>query len=228
VSVLYLFDIDGTLLRADGAGSRAFDRALAACFGLVDASTGVRFGGKTDHAILDEILVLRRGNGANDVERAAFITTYLPALDAELAASDRVRILPGVVAALDHLAARSDVVLGIATGNVADGARAKLRRVGLDGRFALGGYGSDAVAGAALVQIGIDRGRAAGATREVVVVGDTIHDIAAARACGAIAVAVATGADPADALGEADVVMTSLAELPRWHDARFGSSGTEL
>lgn len=222
MAVLYLFDIDGTLLRADGAGARAFDRAIEACFAIEDASRGVRFGGKTDHAILDEILVLRRGEPATAAERERFVATYLPLLDDELARSPGFRVLPGVVDALDHLAGRGGVVLGIATGNVAAGARSKLRRAGLDGRFALGGYGCDAVVRAELVAAAITRGRAAGAERDVVVIGDTIHDIAAARACAAIAVAVATGSDPKDALGHADVVWDSLDELPAWHDARFG------
>ena len=43
MSLLYVFDIDGTLLRADGAGSRAFERALVAQFGLANGSTNVRF-----------------------------------------------------------------------------------------------------------------------------------------------------------------------------------------
>jgi phosphoglycolate phosphatase-like HAD superfamily hydrolase len=221
VAVLYLFDIDGTLLRADGAGLRAFDRALAICFQLEDASRGVRFGGKTVHAILDEFLILRRGTPATAEERDRFIATYLPQLDVELADSAGFRVLPGVVAALDYLASRDDVVIGIATGNVAGGADAKLRRAGLTGRFALGGYGCDSPKRAELVGRAIERGRAAGAQREVVVVGDTIHDIAAARACSAVAVAVATGADPKAALGDADVVWDSLDELPAWHEARF-------
>jgi phosphoglycolate phosphatase-like HAD superfamily hydrolase len=56
---------------------------------------------------------------------------------------------------------------------------------------------------------------------EVIVVGDTIHDIAAARACNATVVAVATGSDPADKLAHADAVLASLAELPAWHAKRF-------
>ena len=50
------------------------------------------------------------------------------------------------------------------------------------------------------------------------------HDIAAARACGAVACAVATGSEPAEALAEADVVFASLAELPAWHAARYGAA----
>ena len=221
MAILYLFDIDGTLLRADGAGARAFETVLASMFGITDGWRGVRFGGKTDPQILDEILILCRGAPATADERARFMAAYLPRLEAELADSPGFRVLPGVIAALDWLAGRADVVLGIATGNIAEGARAKLTRAGLAERFRVGGYGSDASDRAELVSHAIARGRAAGAQREVVVVGDTIHDIAAARACGAVAAAVATGADERDALVEADVVWDALDELPAWHTRRF-------
>lgn len=56
---------------------------------------------------------------------------------------------------------------------------------------------------------------------EVVVVGDTIHDIAAARACGATVCAVTTGSDPREALLSADAVFDSMEELMPWHQARF-------
>ncbi len=58
--------------------------------------------------------------------------------------------------------------------------------------------------------------------REVIVVGDTIHDISAARACGATVCAVATGTDAAHELAHADVVFASMTELPAWHETRFG------
>ena len=221
--ILYLFDIDGTLLRADGAGSRAFDRASEIEFGLPDASRGIRFGGKTDYAILDEILVARRGDVATAQERERFIARYLPYLDEELHNSPTFRVLPGAFESLDYLATRDDVVIGVATGNIDAGAQAKLRRAGLHGRFALGGYGCDSHLRPSLVARAIERGRALAncALRSVVVIGDTIHDISAARACNAVAVAVSTGADDASALTHADALWTSLHELPAWHAAQF-------
>ena len=221
--ILYLFDIDGTLLRADGAGGRAFDRALVDVFALVDASRGIRFGGKTDYAILDEILLARRGEVASDHERERFIARYLPYLDDELQNSQGFRVLPGAFESLDYLATRNDVVIGVATGNVDAGAQAKLRRAGLHGRFALGGYGCDSHLRPRLVARAIERGRqhAGREPRSVVVIGDTIHDISAARACDAVAVAVTTGADDAAALAHADFLWTSLHELPAWHATQF-------
>ena len=124
------------------------------------------------------------------------------------------------------LAVRPEVMLGVATGNVRAGAEAKLAAAGLDGYFALGGYGSDSHLRAELVAAAIARARRRAEIREVVVVGDTIHDISAARACGAVACAVATGSDPAEALGHADVVLRAMTELPAWHTARFGGGIT--
>ena len=46
--ILYLFDIDGTLLRARHAGRKAFDAVFAAQHGLDRARDGMQFGGKTD------------------------------------------------------------------------------------------------------------------------------------------------------------------------------------
>jgi phosphoglycolate phosphatase-like HAD superfamily hydrolase len=84
---LYVFDIDGTLLRADGAGARAFDHALGEVFGLAGAGAGVRFGGKTDPMILAEILAAGGHAPASSQQWERFQATYLPALERELHAA---------------------------------------------------------------------------------------------------------------------------------------------
>ena len=223
--ILYLFDIDGTLLTARGSGARAFDAVFADHHGIARACEGVRFGGKTDPALIHEIFVARLGRPPTEPERAAFLGAYLARLHADLARGG-VHVLAGVAEALAWLAVRPEVMLGVATGNVRAGAEAKLAAAGLDGYFALGGYGSDSHLRAELVAAAIARARLRAEIREVVVVGDTIHDISAARACGAVACAVATGSDPAEALGHADVVLRAMTELPAWHTARFGGGIT--
>ena len=215
--ILYLFDIDGTLLDAHGSGRGAFDDVMAELHGVNDASAGIRYGGKTDHAIVDEIFRARLGRGAAEAERAAFLAAYVPKLAARLQANGVV-VLDGAVTALDYLAGKAR--LGVATGNIREGADAKLAAAGLADRFELGGYGCDAIVRADLVARAIERAREIGAVTEVIVVGDTIHDITAARACGATVCAVATGSDSAEALAHADVVFRSLAELPAWHEQR--------
>jgi len=221
--ILYLFDIDGTLLHAHGSGSGAFDEVFAAHHGLAAACAGIRFGGKTDPALVDEIFATKLGRAPSEAERAAFLDAYLPRLRARLDTAGVV-VIDGAIAALEFLAARPGVRLAIATGNVRAGAEAKLAAAGLARWFepAASGFGSDAALRAELVATAIRRNRARGPVDEVIVVGDTVHDIAAARACGATACAVATGGDRAELLGHADVVWASLAELPAWHAARFG------
>ncbi|MDX2090981.1 MAG: HAD hydrolase-like protein [Kofleriaceae bacterium] len=221
MKVLYLFDIDGTLLDARSSGRNAFDAVFEAQHGVADASRGIRYGGKTDPAIVDEIYLARLGRTATTREHAAFLEDYLPRLRA-LLAQHGVAVYAGVVETLTWLAAREDAVLGVATGNVRAGAHAKLAAAGLDVWFGFGGYGCDSRVRAELVAKAAERGRADCEVREVVVVGDTIHDIAAARACGATVCAVATGSDPADALAHADAVFMSMHELQAWHVQRFG------
>jgi phosphoglycolate phosphatase-like HAD superfamily hydrolase len=242
--ILYLFDIDGTLLHSHGSGRTAFDAVFAAQHGIANASEGIRYGGKTDPGIIDEIFRARLGRSPTTDEVAGFLDAYIPCLRAMLVTKGAV-VIGGVVDALAALAARTDVLLGLATGNVRAGALEKLAAAELVAWFdhgegspansntrasldrAIGGYGCDSQVRAELVARAIERGRVRAeenGTRidEVIVVGDTIHDISAARACNATVCAVTTGADPADKLAHADVVFASLAELPAWHSRRFG------
>jgi phosphoglycolate phosphatase len=54
-------------------------------------------------------------------------------------------------------------------------------------------------------------------TREVAVVGDEVHDLAAARAAGAFAVGVRSGPVPDELLApHADALIDSIADLPAW------------
>jgi len=220
--ILYLFDIDGTLLHARRSGARSFDAVFADHHGVAAACQGVRFGGKTDPALIDEIFSARLGRPPTPSERAAFLDAYLARLHQSLA-ENGVDVLASVVETLRWLAGRPEVLLGVATGNVRAGADAKLTAAGLTEFFGFGGYGCDSHLRAELVAAAIARGRERTTVTEVVVVGDTIHDIRAARACGAVACAVATGSDPADALGDADVVLATMAELPAWHEARYAA-----
>jgi len=211
---LWLFDIDGTLLHAGGSGRAAFEAVMLAQHGVADACSGLSFGGKTDPALVDEVFVARLGRHASDDDKAAFLAAYLP----ELKARVRVEVIAGAREALAFVAARGDIV-GIATGNIRAGADIKLAAAQLSG-FTVGGYGCDSHLRAELVAAAIRR---AGPVDEVIVIGDTIHDIAAARANGATACAVATGSDPADKLAHADAVFASLHELPAWVTSRAGT-----
>jgi phosphoglycolate phosphatase-like HAD superfamily hydrolase len=217
--VLFLFDIDGTLVGTHGAGLRALDRAFAELHGVDGGMRGIAADGKTDPLIVEEMFHAHLGRAPGDEEYHGIIGRYLEHLTREVAETPRYTIVPGVVEALDVLTERNETI-GLATGNVARGAEIKLMRGDLWRRFAFGGYGSDAGDRAALVGHAIARGEAhAGrkfARAEVVVIGDTPRDVAAAHANGAIAWGVATGPHRPDRLraAGADVVMETLEELP--------------
>ena len=219
--VLVLFDIDGTLVLTGGAGVQALERAFHEALGLARACEALDTGGKTDRAIVREIATRRLGRAASDAEHDHVIEAYLRHLAELVPASPTYRVLPGVEGAI-AAAEAAGCAIGLATGNVARAARIKLERADLWRRFPFGGFGCDAEDRGELVGHGIRRGEAhAGRPyprTDVVVVGDTTRDIAAARACGAVAVAVATGAQDVATLraAGADVVFATLDEWPAW------------
>lgn len=226
--MLYLFDIDGTILWSGGAGSRALERVFFRRYQIAGAMESVSAGGKTDEMIVAEMFRDKLDREPTETELIEVIAEYEALLPEELAVSERFRLLPAVVEVLAEVGARVGDGLGLATGNTKNGARAKLERAGLWERFSFGGFGCDSPVRAELVAAAIRRGverlgrQVAG--EEVVVVGDTPRDVDAARACGVRVVAVATGHPTRDELERSgpDAVIDSLAELPAWHRAVFG------
>jgi phosphoglycolate phosphatase len=203
---LVLFDIDGTLLTADGAGRRAFHDALVAVFGTTGPIDGYSFAGRTDPQIARELLSAG-GLDAREIELGmeGLWRAYLRNLEREIA-SVEVRALPGVHPLLDRVEAEGGhVVLGLLTGNVAEGARLKLERAGIGfGRFRVGAYGSDHADRPELPAVAVERAEALTGHRyrekEIVIIGDTPFDIACGEHLGVRTVAVATGGHPAEEL----------------------------
>ncbi|MGH2898277.1 MAG: HAD family hydrolase, partial [Solirubrobacteraceae bacterium] len=142
---LVLFDIDGTILLTDGAGKRAIHRALTEVFGGTGPDDH-RFDGKTDPQIVRELMRIEgHGDDHIDAHMSPLFDRYVEYLRDELREGAKgVRVMPGVHDLIDALDARSDVLLGLLTGNLAEGARAKLASAGIDpARFRVGAYGSD-------------------------------------------------------------------------------------
>ena len=193
--IILLFDIDGTLLHAGGAGRRAVVRVFGERFARREIFDDIRFHGMTDRAIVRGGLV-RAGLAADEAAIDAICTAYLAALAEEVPRAADFRIMPGAAALLDTLAGRDGLAVGLGTGNLRDGARIKLEHAGLYHHFPFGGFGCDAEDRATLLRIGAERGaRHLGAGLpdcRVVVIGDTPKDVAAAQAIGAEALTVET------------------------------------
>jgi len=221
---LILFDIDGTLVLTGGAGLRAMNRACAELIGHLEALEGIPVAGRTDRIILRDVL-RRLGRSLDEPLLEALRERYVRYLEEEIERpGEGVKaVLPGVQALLDRLAGRGDVALGLVTGNFEAGARIKLRHFDLWRYFRCGAFADDAADRNELVPFALNRAEACGLppvarATDVLVVGDTPHDVACARAVGATAVGVATGGFSAEALREcgADVVFADLRDGDRF------------
>jgi phosphoglycolate phosphatase len=199
-SKLVLFDIDGTLLLTSGAGRRAITEALSDEVEDPAAFAGIRFDGKTDPQIVAEMLAAAGQEEARESARVRRLCErYVGLLARELERpSTRTTLMPGVEPLLDRLEGTPGILLGLLTGNLAEGAALKLRSGGIDpARFRIGAYGSDAAHRPALPEIAARRaeryfGRVPSGS-EVVIIGDTPADIHCGTSLSARAVAVATG-----------------------------------
>lgn len=197
---LALFDVDGTLVDARGAGRWALERAFERVYGLERKegfSGGVRFDGATDPGIITEIAALI-GVGPERLagDRRRLEETYLGFLRERLSGEGASRPLPGVVSLLTALAVQG-IPVGLVTGNIELGARLKLQAAGIARYFEAGAFGSDGGNRVALARLARERfegrlGRSI-SPPQVVLFGDSTEDVRAARVNGYRSLAVATG-----------------------------------
>jgi HAD superfamily hydrolase (TIGR01549 family) len=199
-SLAWLFDIDGTLLSTEGAAREAFADATRIVLGVEDHLEDIGFAGRTEPLILADIL-RKHGRRFDAAEEARFWDTVFTRIRVRLA-PPRGRVLAGVERVLDAVEREPGWRLGLLTGNMTEMARLKLRRFGLERRFGLWACGEEAEDRDALARLAVARVRERWGLppERCVVVGDTIHDIACARAAGARVAAVATGIGERDGL----------------------------
>ncbi len=202
--LLVLFDIDGTLLRTPGAGRRAMTRAFFEVFDVEDPFAGYSFQGKTDRGIFIETAQHRLNRTPSEEELQDTCRRYLSFLEPELdACRAEIRVMPGIPGLLQQLL-DAGVGVGLATGNLYEGARLKLSAVNLWQYFSYGGFGSDHEHRGELTRKGIQRGRELYGPHipdsRVFVVGDSPLDVRAARYAGVSCVAVLTGWNTRDEL----------------------------
>ncbi|WP_436522662.1 HAD family hydrolase [Actinoplanes sp. HUAS TT8] len=212
---LVMWDIDYTLLRGGGVASRAWKAAFTEVTGVPWRDEPI-FGGRTDLDICGGVFA---SHGVTDCAPETFFARYVELVGAvRHKFAEQGALMPGVREVLSHLGDRPDVVQTLVTGNVPEVAVMKVTAFGLAGSFdvEVGGYGTDDSVRATLVRRSLERARAKyGELFRPVVIGDTVNDVTAALANDAAAIAVATGATPAEELiaAGAHVVLPDLTDL---------------
>jgi phosphoglycolate phosphatase len=216
---LILWDIDGTLIYSGGVAGEAMRASMERVYGRASTEARHSYAGKTDRQIILETFAERDHDeliSTLDHFTATYVEELTGRRDAFLT---RCRVLDGAAAALERLTT-ADVIQSVLTGNLQLIARIKLDLMGLTRFLDLesGAYGSDDHRRTELAPIAAARaaqryGRAFAGT-DVVVIGDTPHDIDCGRAADARTIAVATGPFSADALRAhgADIVLENLAD----------------
>jgi phosphoglycolate phosphatase len=197
---LVLFDVDGTLVDSQhlivAAMTAAFDEhqrpapSRAGILAVVGLSLPQAFAalGEGDPAF-------PAASFAEAYKRAYFQLSSDPA--------QRAPLFPGAKAAIDVLARRDDIVLGLATGKSRRGVDRMLSLHGLEGVFATvqtadehpSKPAPDMVL-AAMAETGAD-------AYDTVLLGDTTFDMEMTRAAGALPIGAGWGYHPPDALSEA-------------------------
>ncbi len=200
--LIWLFDVDGTLLLTKGAGREALALAFRDRFGIDDDLKSIPFAGRTDTLIVDDILA-KHGVEFRNGERAQFWEGTAEHMR-RLMDPPRGGLLPGVRELLDELATVLSWTRALLTGNVTPMAHVKLASFGIRDCFEWGAFGEEGADRNAIARLAVARAteRHGVPPGRCIVVGDTEHDVACARAAGAHAVAVATGSQSREELRE--------------------------
>jgi len=211
-----LFDIDGTLLRAYGAGSEAMRRAAVKLLGERCHGAQIDLGGALDPWIFER-LASHGGYEVDDSMHARFRPLYAELLVEQLAKPEsKCLAMPGVHTLLAHLREAKSWTMGLLTGNFAETGAIKLRRAGIEvEQFEIAAWGDMAKTRPGLVPVALAQLPRTVASRDVIVIGDTVRDVHAAHENGAICLAVTTGGSTRSQLEEAgaDVVLDNLEDL---------------
>ncbi|MBQ7908449.1 MAG: HAD family hydrolase [Elusimicrobiaceae bacterium] len=188
---LVLFDLDGTLINAGGAGKSALSKAVKDLYGKEPKFEASFIAGRTDTDNFGIVYELVKGKKATKTEINKIHKKYLELLPGEVKNSCKkktYKLITGIKKFLERLSQEKDVILALGTGNMQEGAFIKLDPSGLSKYFAVGGFGEDGKTREEMLRAAVKRAEKKCKTKlspdQVFVVGDTHRDISAAKACG--------------------------------------------
>jgi phosphoglycolate phosphatase len=222
--LLVLWDVDLTLLDTHWTDKLAMSEAGRELIGREFDIDGIDMSGTLDPGIWRDIAV---ANGIADADglESRYRAAYLTRLKAREAEHPMIHALPGTPDLVARLAREPRIVQGILSGNYPEIGCCKLECAGFDpDRFALFAWGSDGQARQELFPVAFARASALlgrpVAPGRVLVIGDTLRDVACAREFSCRMLAVATGKFSAVELqaAGADRVVAALRETEELAD----------
>jgi phosphoglycolate phosphatase-like HAD superfamily hydrolase len=207
---LFLFDIDGTLMRGAGVQHRAaLVGGIQEVLGVETTVDGIPVHGMLDRDILAQMMARV---GVDESEVSAVLEAVMEAAQRiypKTCLDLRSKVLPGVPEALAEIHTLG-YPMGLVTGNLSRIGWAKVESAGLQQFFSFGAFAEMGLTRTELMRLAVDQ--VGGEGKQVTHVGDAPSDVEAARANGFRMVAVATGLTPASELERlgADVVLSDL------------------
>ena len=221
---LLLFDIDNTLLYTGGAGSHAMNLAFQEMYGVNDGFAKVEFSGRTDLYILAEGLRQHGITEGYEEHLDKFLQWYYGHLRHTLSERDG-HLMPGFPQLLKALSQRDGVRVGLATGNFSEAAWMKLEYYAIRQYFSdVGAFGEESLDRSEMVRAGIERFANGVAPEDILIIGDTPHDISSALDNGLVAVGVATGNYTVDQLRDSGAQMV-FQDFSDWQSAAATLAG---
>lgn len=191
---LILWDLDGTLMHCGSSGTRALNETFRKLYGIEDAFTKAGIGHAMDAVILDRIM---ERNNLDKIGLDRVKEEYIEILDSILRQNSDKRVLPGIKELLEYIDVSGNIFNALLTSNLRIGAETKLKSVGLERFFHVGGFGDDygekwdaALKGILEAEdyygVPFDK-------KNIYIIGDSIYDIECAKKIAVVSISVATG-----------------------------------
>lgn len=191
---LILWDIDGTLMYCGADGTRALNKTFKELYGIENAFSRAGIGSAMDAVILDRLMV-SFDLDKSDLEIVK--STYVGFLEEILNENQQKKVLPGVFELLEYINESDYCYNALLTSNLRIGAETKLKSVGLNHYFHVGGYGDDygekwdaAVKGITEAELFYNMSFD---LKNIYLIGDSAYDIECAKKMGIKSIGVATG-----------------------------------
>lgn len=192
---LVLFDIDKTLIKGSKSHHIAFSKAFKEVYGVNTTIDIINHAGMTEQQVIIEVL---KKNGLEEELIKSKLRQCMEVMVEcfnKNVGNEEIIVLDGVKELLEELK-KHNVIMGLLTGNLEPIAMGKLKKVGLNHYFKVGGFGSDNINRTNLVKLAIKRAEENFGFKfndNVFLFGDTPKDIKAGKQARVKTIGVITG-----------------------------------